>query len=208
VGQPDGLMASGLAVLAHLPRLRDDATHIRVNASLMIILVTDRPHPGLAPLRGQSSGVWPCPLPPESGPKLDELVAPHLELLSGITDPEAATIFHHIGGTCGNGCGVPVTHVYQNLTRRLHGQVMSICQEKLGSSLQVIIDSIAGCSCPMVLDHRPVSSSLAVASFDTRLSRSRINGFDFRSASNSLVLINVPYTRRGLFATSYLTWAP
>jgi hypothetical protein len=205
-GHPDGLAATAAAVRAHLPREKDSPTRIRTNATLVIILVSDRPYRGMMPYLDQSSSTPPCWLEPEVQLRVDELVRPQLDLLRGISDPEAAAMFHHMGGTCGNACGLPVAHAYRYVARRLAGQTMDLCQKNLGSTLQVIIDATYGCSCPIVFDRVPISASVALGFQLQRIPRSRHSGFDFRLASNSLVLINVPLAGGDEFAASYWSW--
>lgn len=132
-----------------------------------------------------------------------------LNLLSGLTNPAATAMFHFIGGTCGNTCGATISPAYLKLTARLGGQVMDICQKNLGNSLQVSLDSVIGCSCPMMFSRRPVSGSLAVALGGKQLQRSRTSGFDFRTNGNALVLISVKgWGYQVRVTASYKSWSP
>jgi hypothetical protein len=70
----------------------------------------------------------------------------------------------------------------------------------------VIIDSIVGAASPVNLEYIPISLSLAVAMDGVEIKRSRTNGFDYRSANNSLAFINVKYKKGSEVIASYKRW--
>ena len=95
------------------------------------------------------------------------------------------------------------------------GQVGSICQTDLTATLSLIIQDIVGSASPVVLQHTPISMSLAVAKEDktttpstfSALPRSRVMGFDYRASANTIVFLqqdfsNPPYE----VVVSYQRW--
>ena len=104
---------------------------------------------------------------------------------------------------------------YEEVIAALGGQTGSICQSDLTATLSLIIQDIVGSASPVVLQHTPISVSLAVAKEDkttqpstyVALSRSRVNGFDYRASSNTVVFLgqdfsNPPYE----VVVSYQRW--
>lgn len=81
-----------------------------------------------------------------------------------------------------------------------------ICQKNLGATLQLIIDSIAGASSKTVLQYVPISASLAVAINADQITRSRIQGFDYVTASNSLVFSGLSFNTGDQMVSSYRRW--
>ncbi len=191
------------AVKRHLPRATNDASKIRKNATLVIIVATDEIANELSGILGYSSK--PCPLTAAVQTQLDTALQPYLNLFTGITDPEAVSMYHIIGHVCGSATS-QVNHGHITLAKKLGGQAASIQQKNLGNTLQVIIDAIVGKASPVVLDYVPISSSLAVAMDATEIKRSRTNGFDYRTNANSLVFINVKYKKGSEVIASYKRW--
>ncbi len=147
-----------------------------------------------------------CKLPATTQTSVDAALSKYLNLYSGVTDSEAASMFHVIGGVCSNSCNAYVAHGYKELAQKLGGQWADVCQKNLGNTLQVIIDTIIGKASPVVLDYVPISSSLAVAMDAVEVKRSRTNGFDYRTNGNSLVFINVKYKKGSEVIASYKRW--
>jgi len=193
------------AVKKHLPRAANDPSKIRTNATLVIIVATDEIANSLSGVLGYSST---CPLPASKQTSLDQALQPYLNLFTGITDPEATSMYHIIGGICPKaaGCSAQTNHGHMTLANKLGGQTASVCQKNLGNTLQVIIDTITGKASPVVLDFVPISSSLAVAMDAVQVYRSRTNGFDYRTNGNSLVFINVKYKKGSEVIASYKRW--
>jgi hypothetical protein len=204
-GSEYGLVNAKEAVKLHLPRALGDPSKIRPNATLVIIVATDEFPQSLYSTIG-SSNIRTCTLPASTQAAVDSAVQQYLNLFSGVTDPEATAMFHVIGGTCSNSCSAYVAHGYKELAQKLKGQWADVCQKNLGNTLQVIIDSIIGAASPVVLDYVPISASLAVALDAVQVQRDRISGFDYRSANNSLVFINVKYKKGSQVIASYNRW--
>jgi hypothetical protein len=92
------------------------------------------------------------------------------------------------------------------ISQALGGIVADVCQSNLGQSLQLMIDSITGAASPAVLEYVPISASLAVAVGQTVLKRSRVKGFDYSAASNSLIFIDTPIKKGTQVIASYRRW--
>jgi hypothetical protein len=203
-GSEYGLVNAKEAMLKHLPRAINDPTKFRVGATIAFIVATDEYPHSLASTIG-SANRRVCQLPSATQQSVDKALQPYVDLFSGVVDPEAVASFHVIGGGCGSTCAY-VAHGYKDLAQKLNGQFGDICQADLGSTLQLIIDGIVGAASPIVLDHAPISASLTVALDGRQLDRSRTAGFDYRSASNSIALINVPSEIGSELIASYKRW--
>jgi len=204
-GSEYGLDNAKAAVTKHLPRTTGDPSKIRPNAKLVIIVATDEIPNELNGVLGYGNYST-CTLDATLQGKVNQAIQPYLSLFQGATDPEGAAMFHVIGGVCKNSCGADVAHGYKELAQQLGGQVGDVCQKDLGNTLQVIIDSIVAGASPLVLEYVPISSSLAVAMDGAEITRSRTNGFDYRSTANSLVFINVKYKKGSEVIASYKRW--
>ncbi len=200
-----GLVNAKAAVTRHLPRAPSAPTKIRTKATLVIIVATDEKPESLGSVISYSDYKT-CNLATATQAKLNSAVQPYLDLFSGASDPEGAAMLHVIGGTCNNSCGADVAHGYRELAQKLGGQWASVCQKNLGNTLQLLIDSITGKASPITLDYVPISSSLAVALDAVAIKRSRVAGFDYRPANNSLVFINVNYKKGNEVIASYKRW--
>ncbi len=95
---------------------------------------------------------------------------------------------------------------YEQLVKATGGQTADICQKNLGTTLQLIIDSITGAASPVVLDLVPISASLAVALGLKSLPRSRQQGFDYSAASNSIIFFGVSFQKGDQVVASYRRW--
>jgi hypothetical protein len=113
---------------------------------------------------------------------------------------------HVIGGVCQNSCSADIAHGYMELSQHLGGITADVCQKNLGTSLQLMIDSITGAASPAVLEYVPISASLAVAVDKNVLKRSRVQGFDYSAASNSLIFLSTPIKKGTQVVASYRRW--
>ncbi len=189
----------------HLPRSTTDATKIRTDAKLVIIMESDESAQEL-----ESGGTFPPPaggtfarvtgIPNNSA----TLNANQQSAVAAIVTPFANyiklqdSVFHAIVlppsvqrcnasdiGTVGWG--------YIELAAATGGQSASICQADITTTLTRILDDISGAASPVVLKKFPISLSIAVAKDNVQLSRSRSMGFDYRFSSNSIVFFGVPF---------------
>ena len=203
-------------VRRHLPRKAGDPTRIRPGASLALILATDEISKELkgGSYLGKSgpdlSGQMSCTLPASVQSQVNAYLGPWLALFTGkdaTYGKDAKAMVHLIGGVCNATCTTAeVGHGYFELVKATGGITADICQKSLGTTLQIIIDTITGAASPAVLQYVPVSASLAVAVDNTQLQRSRVKGFDYVGFSNSLVFVGVPITKGSQVVASYRRW--
>jgi hypothetical protein len=205
-GSEYGLTNIKEAVTKHLPRADGAVDKVRPEAKLVVVIATDEAPEEYKDAGIVSEGDNTCQLDSAKKASSDAFIKPYLDLLSGATDPEAASMFHMIGGICNNSCGANTGYGYSDLAQALGGQVGDVCQTDLGNTLQVIIDSIIGAASPVKLQYVPISSTLAVALDGTEVPRSRTAGFDYRSSSNSVAFINMKYKKGSQVITSYHRW--
>jgi hypothetical protein len=99
-----------------------------------------------------------------------------------------------------------VAHGYLELAQQLGGQVGDVCQQDLGNTLHIIVDSVVGAAFPLKLEYVPIAASLVVALDGTVLQRSRKSGFDYRPSANAVTLVNVKYGKGSLLIASYRRW--
>ena len=200
-GKEFGLSNLYEAILRHLPRKANDATKIRPNAHLAIIVATDEAPQELKPggfflgkdgfldyndYRGAA-----CQLTKDKQTKVDALIKPILELVLGKSNKEGKATVHLLGGLCNNACKAEYPRGYEDLVKATTGQAGDICQPNLGSTLQLIINSISATASPRTLKHVPISSTLTVEVQGLALPRSRVSGFMYNPAGNSLTFNKV-----------------
>jgi len=203
-------------VRRHLPRKAGDQTKIRPGASLAIILATDEVS---MELKGGSylgvsgpsiGGQTQCSLDAATQNQVNAYLKLWLDLFTGKDakyGAEGKAMVHLIGGVCNASCTTAeVGHGYFELVKATGGITADICQKNLGTTLQIIIDTITGAASPAVLQYVPVSASLAVAMDTTQLNRSRVKGFDYVGFSNSLVFVGVPIQKGSQVVASYRRW--
>jgi hypothetical protein len=199
------------AVENHLPRTPgDDPSKIRPDATLVVIIVTDEADQGWKDgVTGASDYKMTCTLPGSIQQSTDALFAPDLKLFLGQDAQwghDAWTTVHQIGGLCDSECFAEVAHGSNEVVNATGGIIGDVCQADLGATLQIMIDTIAGSSSPVVLQYVPISASLAVAVEKNQLERSRKSGFDYVSSANSLVFIGVPFPKGSQVVASYRRW--
>ena len=195
-------------ILRHLPRKDNDPAKIRPKAHLAVIIATDEAPQELKPggfflgkdgfleyndYRGST-----CALSKEKQAKVDVMIKPVLDLVTGKTKSDGMATVHLLGGLCNNSCKAELPHGYSQLVKATAGQTGDLCQPNLGSTLQLIINSISAVASPRTLKHVPITSTLTVEVQGVALQRSRVNGFMYNPAGSSLtfnkVLINPGHT--------------
>ncbi len=77
---------------------------------------------------------------------------------------------------------------YYELASATGGQVGSVCAPDFHLTFDLILDSIVAKASPLVLQHFPITTSIAVAFEDNPLERSRSYGFDYLSQTNTIIL--------------------
>ena len=217
-GSEYGLAHSYEAVARHLPRKAGDPTKIRPGATLVVIIATDEAplelkgstkynnQTGFLSSSDYSASSGKCVLDAAKQGQMAAYLQAWYDLYQG-KDPkfgaEAKTIVHLIGGLCNSTCSVEIAHGYLELVKATGGITADVCQKNLGTSMQLIIDSIIGAASPAVLQYVPISASLAVAVGSQQLERSREKGFDYSAASNTLIFIGVPINKGTQVVASY-----
>lgn len=76
---------------------------------------------------------------------------------------------------------------YYELAMATGGLIGSVCASDMGMTMDLILDSIVAQASPLVLAHYPISTSISASLDNGPLWRSRVNGFDYRASTNSLV---------------------
>ena len=226
-----GLAHAYEAVARHLPRAANDPSKVRPDAELVLIIATDEAplelkngtsylgKDGMLGSGDTGDGVFSkgkCTLSSSTQTKLDAYLKPWVDLYTGkdaTFGAEAKTTVHLIGGLCSSNCGNGIFfpgpeqgHGYRDLVKATGGIMADVCQKNLGASLQIMIDAITGAASPAVLQYVPISASLAVAIGGQQLQRSRVSGFDYAPASNSLVFLGIPINKGTQVVASYRRW--
>jgi len=205
-GSEYGMLNAKQAVVRHLPRAANNPAKIRPGATLVIIHATDE-FPNGASISYSYSKT--CQLPSSMQSKVNGWAKQYIDFFQG-KDPQYGTqakaIMHMIGGVCNNTCNAQIGHGYNEVVNATNGTKADVCQKNLGTSMQIIIDSITGASSPAKLQYVPISASLAVAIDKTKLKRSRLKGFDYSPATNTLIFIGVPFPKGSQVVASYRRW--
>lgn len=212
-GNEYGLTNGLQAIKNHLPRGYED-NKIRPNAQLVVIFAGDETTNELQKSPGFKYKE--C-IQDAAGKKIiTDVIQPMLDVVN--LEAEGSVLFHSIGCECSTSakcCGGTVTasgdisHGFIELVQMTGGQRADICQQDLGNTLQVIIDSIVAASSPAELKFVPISASLAISLDKKVVPRGRSEGFDYRNSSNSLAFIGQNFQpRKGSeFAASYKRWS-
>jgi hypothetical protein len=195
------------AVRQRLPRMENDPQRIRSNAKLVLIFLSDEVPQELKvggrfeELEGffttNDCSSTQCNLGTESGLQLDLVVSRMLESLGPGSDGDA--LVHAIAGTCNNGCQAEVGHGFRELAFATGGQISDVCQDDLGPTLQLIVDSIVVSASPKILSNVPISSTLALSFSGEEIPRIHPSevieggtaGYIYDAARNSVSLVNL-----------------
>lgn len=187
-----GLTQARSAINRHLPRSADDPAMIRPNAKLVVIYVTDEKPDEIEDAGLLGSG--------NQEPTSAESMAIASFIQDYVTDfVDQDGIAHLISeplpfdSTTCSMAGAEHAYGYYELINALGGQAGSICAENLGPVLDAMIDSIIGDASPITLSKIPISNSIAVTRDNVIVFRSREEGWDFRSSSNSVIFFNMPF---------------
>ena len=207
-GSEYGMVNAEKAVTKHLPRTAQNPAKIRPGATLVLIVATDEYPNSLSSAIGYSHYKT-CTLPSSSQASVNAATKKYRDLFGGVSaqyGTNAKAVMHLIGGVCNNTCNAQIGHGYNEVVAATKGIKADVCQKNLGTSMQIIINSIVGLSSPAKLQYVPISASLAVAIDKTELARSRIKGFDYVGGSNTLVFVGVPFPKGSQVVASYRRW--
>lgn len=206
-GSEHGLTQLRNTLNRHLPRDNNDPQKIREDAALVFIIVSDEKPDELENAGLLASGNQEPT--PQQQTQIDAFVQPYINEL------QAANAKVHLiheplpfSDLCSDG-GAEHGYGYYELVNATGGQLGSICQLDLSATIDALIEDIIGGASPLELSKFPISASISVSSKGVPLKRSRVNGFDFRGASNSIAFFNQFFSPAmpAEIIVSYRRWA-
>jgi hypothetical protein len=206
-GTEHGLTQLRAALNRHLPKDNNDPQKIREDAALVFIIVSDEQAEEVEDAGILSEGN--NDVSPQQQAAIDALLLPY------ITELQAANAKVHLiaeplpfSDVCSDG-GAEHGWGYYELVNATSGQMGSICQLDLSATIDALIEDIIGGASPLTLSKFPISASISVSSKGVPLKRSRVNGFDFRGASNSIAFFNQFFSPAmpSEIIVSYRRWA-
>lgn len=217
-GSEWGLTNAYHAIVNHLPRQAASPSHVRADALLAVIIATDETPLELKPggqFHGQAGFLSyddykgsTCALEPQKQQTLNTMISPFIKLVTGTDGAGGKAFVHLLGGVCNNICKAEASHGYNELVQATSGQVGDICQANLSATLQIIINSITAQASPQVLKHRPVSGSLALDLTTGPVKRSRVAGFMYNVASNSITWNGLKVQSGQMIRVAYRRFIP
>ena len=220
LGAEFGLANAYKVVTRHLPRpatVQQDK--IRAGAELALIVVTDE-----APQEMKMNNSWNgaygfldysgelkgCALGSSSSNKLTPFLKQWKTLFSGkhsVHGDEGAASMYLLSRHCKISCNNAETPWgYNELSRDTGGQQGSLCQGDLGAALEGYLEDIIGAASALKFTYTPASASLRVKYGSNWLNRSREKGFDYRGASNTVVLVDQSYFNKNQVTAAYHYW--
>jgi hypothetical protein len=203
-GSENGLTQLHDALVLHTPRNNADPQMVREDASLVFIIVTDEKPQEIkdAGILGEGN-LQPTPT---QQTQIDNFIAPYIAQLQA----ENAQ-FNLIGELLpfGPQCSAEKTYGYFGIANATGGLQGSICQVDLSQTIAAMIENIAGSASPLTLAKIPISASISVSNQTIPLDRSRITGFDYRGATNSISFYNQMFSpaHPADIVVSYRRWA-
>jgi hypothetical protein len=207
-GSEHGLTQGRNAMLRHLPRDSNDPAKVRDDAKLVVIYVTDE-----KPDEIEDAGILSEGNNQPNATQVNQIISFLAPYVAEFENEDA--IAHliseplpFVASTCSSG-GSEHAFGYYELIQTLGGQAGSICADDLGPVLDAMIDSIIGDASPISLSKVPISASISVARDGVLVFRSRNQGWDFRSSSNSIIFFNMPFdpANPSDVVVSYRRWA-
>lgn len=206
-GTEHGLTQMRATLMRHLPRDNTDPQKIREDAAVVIIFVTDEKAEEVedAGILGEGN-LEPNPTQQAA---IDALLAPYLaELQANNVQVHLIAEPLPFSSVCSGG-GAEHAYGYYELVNATGGQLGSICQLDLSATIDALIEDIIGGASPLTLKKVPISTSVSVSREATPMSRSRVNGFDYRGASNAITFFNQFFSPAmpAEIVVSYRRWA-
>jgi len=217
-----GLSGAYQGVVSHLPRTNTTAkaSKIRGGATVAVIIVSDEYPEEISKgkktygvegfLESTSTGATSCSMSSANKTKLATFIKPWTALFGGTDstwgNAARARVYllaRHCALIC-SGTTVPVG--YQEISRASGGQQAGLCVSNMGLTLGGFIEDTAGAASPLKLGRKAISASLKVRYGTTWLNRSRSKGFDYRSATNSVVLVDKTHLTKTRVTATYKYW--
>jgi hypothetical protein len=176
------------AIVTHLPRA-NAPDRIRPNAQLVLIYLSDQRAYELT---------WTCQLEGYTDYEdidpacLQQVIGPTVDLLTGAGEPGGRGTAYAIVAPVPWSCPTAMEsgQGYVEIVEATGGFTDTICAADLDPALERIAADIIRRADPTVLAHLPIPSTLLVAIDGVVLPRSRVAGFDYRAADNSLAFVN------------------
>lgn len=206
-GSEHGLTQVRASLMRHLPRDDGDPQKIREDAALVFIIVSDEQSEEV-----EDAGILPegnnDPTPTQQA-AIDALLIPYVNELNA-NNAKAHLIAEPLpfSDTCSDG-GAEHGWGYYELVNATSGQLGSICQLDLSATIDALIEDIIGGASPLTLSKFPISASVSVSKASVPLTRSRVNGFDYRGSSNAISFFNQFFSPAmpAEIIVSYRRWA-
>lgn len=190
----------------HLPRNNADPQKFREDAAIVVILATDEAAQELksAGIIGEGN-VTPTMA---QHAQIDAFVAPYLAQLAN-EDVTVHLIAEPLPYNTTASCTTVDAWGLYRLVDATSGQLANICQDDMSATLDVFIEDIIGSASPLTLNWVPISASVSTARDAVPLLRSRVNGFDYRGANNSVSFYNQFFSPAAPseIVVSYRRWA-
>ena len=219
-----GLLNLREAMLTLLPRAKNDPRRLRKGARVVVVFASDVEAGTVKDLFGPK--LPPHPFTPGVTAKLGNHLRPHVDLLLGKANTAnkdyipkgakagdlAGTLAYALVADPARGCNQRARGTgYIEVVGALTGWTDHICHGPKGTEhlLVKMIQDVTATARPLLLDHTPVSSTIAVTANKSPLERSRLDGFDYAGSSNSLLFYEKPGsngTLKGTLRVGYLSW--
>lgn len=218
-----GLLNLREAMLTLLPRAVNDPRRLRKGAQVVVIFASDVEAGTVTDLFGQA------PLFPFSSgesAKLENHLRPHMHLLLGQANSAnkhylpsgasasdlAGTLAYALVADPRRGCNQRARGTgYMEVVGALEGWTDHLCHGPRGTE-HLLVKMVHHLVCkvrPLALQVTPVSSSILVKTQKATIMRSRLDGFDYDGASNSLLFYEKSGsngTLKGDLRVGYLRW--
>ena len=207
--QEYGMVNAREAVTRHLPRLEGDARRIRPDASLVVIVISDERSGTLSDLMLKDPYYAPyveCVILDAFVKQLEAIFAAEIALFTGKShDGGGKAAFHLLGALCESACADDIAHDYVQVAKATGGLVADICED-VGFALDRIYNDLVEREAPAVLEHTPISASLAFAHAGKRVPRDATYGFVYHAQANALLLFGLDEKKGDHAMASYLRW--
>ena len=204
--QEYGVTAGYEAIVNHLPRA-NGPDRIRPNAQLVLIYLSDQRAYELTFTCGLEGFTDYEDIDPAC---LDQVIGPTVDLLNGFGAPGGQGTAYAIVAPVPWSCpeAMESGQGYVEIVEATGGFTDTICTTNLDPALERIAADIIRRAEPTVLTHLPIASTLLVAVDGVALPRSRVAGFDYHAADNSLSFVNQDFDpeQHAEVVISYQRW--
>ncbi|MCC6751129.1 MAG: hypothetical protein IT371_25975 [Deltaproteobacteria bacterium] len=208
-GSEYGLTNALEAIKRHLPRADGDPTKLRKGAEVAILVVSDEMSNELSKVISYNEARR-CPLAPDKTSQLATIVQPFLDAFTGKSDPETRATFYVVGATCADasgcdGMGADVPYGYQEVMAATGGAQVTLCGDVV-ANVRAALEKMLRQLKPILLEGRPITSSLRVTLDGKELVRGGSPGFAFEAGSGALRFVGLTLKKGSRIVVSYQTW--